>query len=521
MFDVNFEFEERDEFNSSFQINTYPQKTSELINDLNFVDINYVDTAVGKIIIPSKLSELDNDAGYITLEEVPKVDTSDLATKQELNQKQDKGDYALKSEIPTQLSRLNNDVGYITLADIPDVDASDFATKEELNNKQDIINDLEAIRSGANKGATSIQPNDLSLVAKTGNYNDLLNKPTIPTKYGYSIVMSVDPTTYVGTLALKDQNGNTLGDVQTFDLPLESVVVGGSYDEVNKSVILTLKGGDTVSFSVADLVRGLQTEITDNNKLSANLVDDTNSSKKFVSESEKTLWNDKQDTISDLSTIRSNANLGATAVQPEDIPVTDVQANGTSVLVDGVANIPLATSNQAGLVRPVQANGIYVSNTGTLNLSKLSNASLVNKNSGYAVLVNQIDLATKVGVTTNTIELTDDEKTNACNWLGAGQDVKIQELSETDDITLTDNIIYNGGEQVSLAISLPNTTSVTFICNIEFTSGATATTLQYPDSIKWIGDDISDNIFTPASNKRYSVICYCNGIDYICVVKGV
>lgn len=101
--------------------------------------------------------------------------------------------------------------------------------------------------------------------------------------------------------------------------------------------------------------------------------------------------------------------------------VTDVQANGTSVLTDGVANIPLATDKEAGLVRPVSANGIYVSNTGTLNLSKLSNASLANKTSNYAVLVSQIDLATKVGVTTNTIELTDEEKTNACNWLGAAK----------------------------------------------------------------------------------------------------
>ena len=101
--------------------------------------------------------------------------------------------------------------------------------------------------------------------------------------------------------------------------------------------------------------------------------------------------------------------------------VKDVQANGTSVLKDGVANIPIATKDQAGLVRPVPANGINVSNTGTLNLSKLSDSSLANKNSNYAVLVSQIDLATKVGVTTNTIELTEAEKTNACNWLGAAR----------------------------------------------------------------------------------------------------
>lgn len=38
------------------------------------------------------------------------------------------------------------------------------------------------------------------------------------------------------------------------DLPLESVVVNGSYDSTNKKIILTLQNGNTIEFSVADLV---------------------------------------------------------------------------------------------------------------------------------------------------------------------------------------------------------------------------------------------------------------------------
>ena len=48
------------------------------------------------------------------------------------------------------------------------------------NNKQDVIFDLDTIRSGAGKGATAVQPSDLSTVATSGSYNDLSNKPTIP-----------------------------------------------------------------------------------------------------------------------------------------------------------------------------------------------------------------------------------------------------------------------------------------------------------------------------------------------------
>lgn len=71
------------------------------------------------------------------------------------------------------------------------------------------------------------------------------------------------------------------------------MVVGGRYDSVTKKVILTLENGNTIDFSVADLVAGLQTEITLANKLSSDLVDDTNSGNKFVTTSEKQTWNNK------------------------------------------------------------------------------------------------------------------------------------------------------------------------------------------------------------------------------------
>ena len=124
--------------------------------------------------------------------------------------------------------------------------------------------------------------------------------------------MSINTTTYVVTAQLKDQDGNNLGTADTIDLPLETMVVSGSYDSVNQKVILTLKNGETVEFSVADLVSGLQTEITSTNKLSADLIKD-GTTNKTVTATEKSTWNGKQNTISDLTTIRSNATAGANA----------------------------------------------------------------------------------------------------------------------------------------------------------------------------------------------------------------
>ena len=110
----------------------------------------------------------------------------------------------------------------------------------------------------------------------------------ISTPYGASLSLTINSSTYVVTAQLKDQNGNNLGTAQTIDLPLESVVVGGSYNSQTKKVVLTLKSGSTVEFSVADLVYGLQNEIKSENKLDADLVDDSNSTNKFIRESDLT-----------------------------------------------------------------------------------------------------------------------------------------------------------------------------------------------------------------------------------------
>lgn len=119
------------------------------------------------------------------------------------------------------------------------------------------------------------------------------------TETGNKIDLSINNTTYVMTLTLKDKSNNTLSTA-TVDLPLESVVVSGSYDSVNKKIVLTLQSGSTVEFSVADLVSGLQSEITSSNKLSADLVTDTSTTNKFVTASEKSQITTNQTAITNI-----------------------------------------------------------------------------------------------------------------------------------------------------------------------------------------------------------------------------
>ena len=109
-------------------------------------------------------------------------------------------DIATVSQIPTKTSQLTNNSGFIRGIDLIDyatktwVEEQGYATNTALRNglanKQDTISDLGTIRSGAEAGWTAVQPEELSEYAKTselatvatsGSYNDLSDKPTIPT----------------------------------------------------------------------------------------------------------------------------------------------------------------------------------------------------------------------------------------------------------------------------------------------------------------------------------------------------
>lgn len=143
------------------------------------------------------------------------------------------------------------------------------------------------------------------------------------TKYGATLSLSIDSTTYVLTATLKDQDGNTLGTAQTIDLPIESVVVDGEYDNTTKEVVLELVSGSEIRFSVADLVSGLQSEITSENPLNADLVDDTTSAHKFVTNAQRTQIGTNATNIGTIQTtiggygniVTHNVNEFATATQ--------------------------------------------------------------------------------------------------------------------------------------------------------------------------------------------------------------
>ena len=123
----------------------------------------------------------------------------------------------------------------------------------------------------------------------------------IATEAAAQVVLNINNLDYKMNIELKDKNGNRISTSNTIDLPLETMVVNGEYDDDTKEIILTLDNGNEIVFSVADLVAGLQSEITNASKLSSDLVDDTNGNHKFITSSERTSWNNKLDNLVVLS----------------------------------------------------------------------------------------------------------------------------------------------------------------------------------------------------------------------------
>ena len=126
-----------------------PKKVSDLPNDANYIT---------SASVPTKLSELTNDAGYITSDDVPKVPTK---TSELTN---DSG-FVNSSAIPTKTSELTNDSNFATLNDIPTV-----PTKlSELTNDADYLKS-----SDVGTGLLTINRNNVAI--GTFNANETINK---------------------------------------------------------------------------------------------------------------------------------------------------------------------------------------------------------------------------------------------------------------------------------------------------------------------------------------------------------
>ena len=96
--------------------------------------------------------------------------------------------------------------------------------------------------------------------------------------------------------------------------------------------------------------------------------------------------------------------------------------------------------------------------------------------------------------------------------------------SSTLSVTLANNTLYNNTNSAlsTLTVTNPSSPTVDFLAQINFTSGATATTVTPNENIVYVGDNVNENVgFVPRSNCRYTVIYVYDGSRVRGVVQGV
>ena len=297
------------------QMESAIQKNTDDITDLQnnkqdlLISGENIKTINNESILGTGNIEIDvGSINYNDLTNKPSINNVELSGNKSLHELgiQSEGNYATVNDLDTKQNTLisgtniktinNNSIlgsGNIEI-DVGSINYNELENKPKINNIEltgnKTLNNL-GIQPAGNYALESEIPDVSSFITKDVNN---LTYYTLKTNTGSLIDLEINDTTYVVTLKLKNQDG-TIISTDTIDLPLESVVVSGRYDNTTKKIILTLENGSEVDFSVADLVAGLQTEITSQNKLASDLVDDTNSGNKFVTTSEKQTWNNKLD----------------------------------------------------------------------------------------------------------------------------------------------------------------------------------------------------------------------------------
>lgn len=283
---------------------------------------------------------------------------------------------------------------------------------------------------------------------QTFNYDKVKNKPSINgveligDKTGADLGIEIDTSKFPTREELDKKADKTeIPDVSNFalkrEIPTKTSQLENNSDFVNSEYVtegLATKQdkGDYATNSRVNQIEASIPEGYDDTEIRGLIdeVEETSEQAKAIAEGKSTGY--VFDTVDDMNTwletnsniLKLGDNLYIRAVNVPDYWWDGEKAQQLETqkvdLSEYVKNTDYATSEKGGVVKTLSSYGISTVTNGFIAINASSKNDILNKTSQNKPIVPfNIDYAVKTGVTTNTIELTDDEKTSARTWLGA------------------------------------------------------------------------------------------------------
>ena len=393
-----------------------PTKTSELTNDGE----DGTDTYAEMGDLPTKTSDLQNDGAdgtstYVEADELAAVATTgdydDLLNKPTIPtvndatltiQKNgtDVATFTANSStnqtanitVPTDTSDLTNGAGFITTSAL-----SNYYTKSETYSQQEVnslINTLsiptktsDLTNDGSDGTSTYVEADALATVATTGDYGDLLNKPTIPTIVDMTgaTASTAGAHGYVPAPAAGDEDKVLKGD-GTWGTVAAPYTAGTGIDITNNviSADTTVLATQTDLSSKQDtLTAGDAIDITSNViSVEADSALDVSSTKPVQNSVITAALNGKADT-GDLPTKTSDLQNDGSDGTSTYVEADDLATVATSGSYNDLLNKPtIPTVNNATLT--VTQNG---SSVGTFTANSSTNTTIALTDTTYSDMV--------------------------------------------------------------------------------------------------------------------------------------
>ena len=262
----------------------------------------------------------------------------------------------MSQSVQDALSNANSAVQPAAIADMATegyvdgkVSAEQTRAENAEGNLQDAIEIIEAVIPAAASSSNQLADKDFvnsSINTNTatfrGTYNSLAELQQVTaTNNDYAFVIETDAVGNEYYDRYKYNGSQWLFEYKVESTPFTSAQWAAIQSGIT-SALVTKLGALPTAQQLNDALAEKQDKIDANNKLSADLVDDNNTTHKFVTEAEKTAWNNKQDALesgTNIKTLNGKSVLGAGNLETAFPVVNHGTSDTTYALTPNVCHI--------------------------------------------------------------------------------------------------------------------------------------------------------------------------------------